>query len=172
VKKLIDILEGINIIETIGNDDVNISKISFDSRDVDDATLFVAVKGTTSDGHDFIESTIQNGAITILCENLPKKINTKITYVKVKDSVKALGNASSNFYNNPSRKLKLVGITGTNGKTTIATLLYQTFKELGYKTGLISTIENYIDKKQIPSSLTLFTEFIFSLFNTSVISDL
>jgi UDP-N-acetylmuramoyl-L-alanyl-D-glutamate--2,6-diaminopimelate ligase len=128
--------------------------ICFDSRKVEQGFLFVAVKGTTSDGHDFIDKAISLGAIVIVCENLPETVNERITYVAVKDSSHALGIIASNFYGNPSEKLKLVGVTGTNGKTTTVTLLYQLFSSMGHRAGLISTVENRIIDQVIPSTHT------------------
>jgi len=148
------IIENIDAIEIIGNDKVDISDIQFDSRQIAKNSLFVAVRGYNVDGHNFIEKAIELGASVILCEALPQNINNKITYIKVNDSSDALGKIAANFYNNPTNNLRIVGVTGTNGKTTIATLLYKTFKKIGYKVGLISTIENYIDDEIIPSTHT------------------
>lgn len=116
--------------------------------------MFVAVRGTTSDGHQFIGKAIDSGAVAIVCERLPEHLVKKTTYIQVADSAEALGWAASNFHGRPSEKLKLVGITGTNGKTTTATLLYDLFLALGYKTGLISTIENKVNKRSIKSTHT------------------
>jgi UDP-N-acetylmuramoyl-L-alanyl-D-glutamate--2,6-diaminopimelate ligase len=131
-----------------------VSGICFDSRKVKEGFLFVAVKGTTSDGHDFIRKAIELGATVIVCENLPESINEKITYVAVKDSAQALGIIASNFYGNPSERLRLVGVTGTNGKTTTVTLLYQLLSSMGHRAGLISTVENRIIDQVIPSTHT------------------
>jgi UDP-N-acetylmuramoyl-L-alanyl-D-glutamate--2,6-diaminopimelate ligase len=133
---------------------VAVTGVSFDSRKVKPGHLFVAVKGTLSDGHEYIKKAIDLGAVAIVCEKLPETINEKIVYVTVKSSAQALGIISSNFSGNPSEKIKLIGITGTNGKTTTATLLYQLFGQMGYVTGLISTVENRIDKEVIPSTHT------------------
>ncbi len=116
--------------------------------------MFIAVKGLTVDGHEFIDQTIKNGAAAIVCEEIPKRIHKGITYLKVKDSGEALGIIASNFYDQPSSKLKLVGITGTNGKTTTATLLYKLFIKLGYKAGLLSTVNNQINGKIYPATHT------------------
>ncbi len=148
------IIENIDVIEIIGNDKIEISDIQFDSRQIAKNSLFVAVRGYNVDGHSFIEKAIELGSSVILCEELPQNINNKITYIKVNDSSDTLGKIAANFYNNPTSNLRIVGITGTNGKTTIATLLYKTFKKLGYKVGLISTIENFIDDEIIPSTHT------------------
>ena len=149
-----DILYGVALEQVVGSTEVEILNLVFDSRKVTLQSLFIAVKGTVSDGHQFIASTIEKGAKVIVCEDLPLEFVDGISYVKVKDSAKALGIISANFFQHPSKKLKLVGVTGTNGKTTVATLLYKLFRELGYKTGLISTVENQINDKTIPSTHT------------------
>ena len=154
MKKIDDILKGIDIISLKGDKKVIISNIEFDSRNVIAGSLFVAVKGYKSDGHDFIDSAIASGATAILCENLPKNTVGNVCWIKTSDSAKALGEAASNFYGNPSSSLKLVGVTGTNGKTTIATLLYNMFMKLGYKCGLFSTVCNYINGKELPATHT------------------
>lgn len=122
--------------------------IAFDSREVKANDLFVAQKGLLSDGHQFIDNAIELGAITIICESLPENLNSEITYVEVENSNTALAIIASNFFENPSSKLKLIGITGTNGKTTIASLLYDLFQNAGYKTGLLSTVKIMVDKKR------------------------
>jgi|ERR1019366_8576996 UDP-N-acetylmuramoyl-L-alanyl-D-glutamate--2,6-diaminopimelate ligase len=154
MKLLKDILYKVRIVEVIGSTNVAITAISFDSRKIEKDSLFVATKGTQSDGHKYIEETISKGAIAVLCEELPKKINEKITYIKVSDTTAALGIVASNFYDNPSESLLLVGVTGTNGKTTIVTLLFNLFKKLGYKAGLISTVKNQINNELFPSTHT------------------
>ncbi len=154
MKLLKDILYKVSLMEVVGSTNVAITAISFDSRKIEKDSLFAAVKGTKSDGHVFIGSTISGGAIAILCEELPNEINERITYIKVKDTTLALGIIASNFYDNPSEKIKLVGITGTNGKTTTGTLLFNLFKKLGYKTGLLSTVKNQINNDIIPSVYT------------------
>jgi UDP-N-acetylmuramoyl-L-alanyl-D-glutamate--2,6-diaminopimelate ligase len=144
-----------------GATDVAIAKIEFDSRKVESNTAFVAIKGTLSDGHDYIEKAIALGANVIVCEQFPETIVQGITYVQVKDTNEALAYLSANFYDNPSEKIKLVGVTGTNGKTTIASLLYQLFKKAGYKVGLLSTVKIMVDTEEFkathttPDSLTL-----------------
>ena len=145
--KIDEILTGIDIVSLSGTKNRVISGIEFDSRKVKKDSLFVAVKGYKSNGHDFIDSAISSGATAIICENLPKDADKNICWIKTDDSAKALGLAASNFYGNPSSSLKLVGVTGTNGKTTIATLLYRMFTRLGYKCGLFSTVCNYINEK-------------------------
>lgn len=154
MKKLNDILEDVQLIETIGKIPIEISSVEFDSRKVSDSSLFAATRGTQVDGHTFIDKAIDSGASVILCEEFPGKINESIAYLKVENSQKALGIISSNWFGQPSRSLKLVGVTGTNGKTTISTLLHQLFLDLGYEAGLISTIENKIGKNILPSTHT------------------
>ena len=152
--KINNIIENIKIKSVTDNSDYQIESLAFDSRKVEKDSLFVAVKGTQSDGHQYINQCIESGAICIVCEELPQKLNEKVCYIEVEDSSRALGQISSLFYANPSANLKLVGVTGTNGKTTIATLLYNLFENLGYKTGLLSTVENYIHKTVIKASHT------------------
>lgn len=153
-KLLKDILYKTGIEELVGNTSIAIAKVCFDSREVVEESVFVAVAGTNIDGHQFIEKTIQQGAVAIICEELPEKLHEGITYVKVKSSAAALGIIAANFYDNPSNELTLVGVTGTNGKTTTATLLHQLFIQLGYKAGLLSTVVNKIGKVEIPSTHT------------------
>ncbi len=148
------ILAGIDIVSFSGDKKRNIENIVFDSRNVTANSLFVAVKGSKSDGHDYIKSALGSGASAILCETLPANPDKKVCWIKTGDSAKALGQASSNFYGRPSSSLKLVGVTGTNGKTTIATLLYRMFTGLGYKCGLFSTVCNYIIDNELPATHT------------------
>lgn len=154
MKQLAEILEKIDVVEIIGSTDKMISQISFDSRATLPGGLFVAVQGTRVDGHNYIHQAIEKGAKTIVCEKLPEKTDDKLTYIRTNDTAKALGIISHNFYNKPSERLKLVGVTGTNGKTTIVTLLYKLFSELGNKTGLLSTISNVVVDKQYASTHT------------------
>lgn len=151
--QLQELLYGVKIIELVGSTDVFVNAINFDSRNVVKDDVFVAVKGTLSNGHDYIDNTIKSGASVIVCEILPI-IQAKVTYIRVEDSSFALGILAANFYENPSSNLKLVGITGTNGKTTIATLLYKLFKDLGFKTGLISTVENFVHEEKVTATHT------------------
>lgn len=153
-KNLADLLKNIGKYELSGNLQVIISSIVFDSRKVEKQSLFVAVNGTVSDGHLYINQAIENGAVAIMCERLPEQLTENITYILIENTALGLGIISSEFYNNPSHNLKLVGITGTNGKTTTVTLLYNTFKSLGYKVGLLSTISNKIHEKEIPATHT------------------
>lgn len=149
-----DILYQAGIIEVAGSLDKSISSIEFDSRKVKKGSLFIATKGTQVDGHDYIDKAIKSGAIAVVCEQMPADPLPNITYAITKNSSKALGQIASNFYDNPSDKLKLVGVTGTNGKTTIVTLLYQLFMALGYGVGLLSTINNRINNRTINSTHT------------------
>jgi len=154
MKLLSDILYKAGIEEVIGSTNVAVRSICFDSRKVEKDSLFVASIGTQVDGHSFISKAIDAGAIAIVCERIPEIRKDNVSYVRVKESNRALGIIASNFYGNPSSKLKLIGITGTNGKTTVATLLYNLFQSLGHKTGLISTVESKIGKEKIDSTLT------------------
>ena len=154
MKILKDILFKVSLEEISGNTHLLIARVQFDSRKVGTGDVFVAVNGTQSDGHKFIPQAIANGATAIVAEHLPEKLNPEITYVKVGNSAKALGIIASNFYDNPSQKLQLVGVTGTNGKSTTVTLLYRLFSKMGYKTGLISTIQNVIGTVQAQASHT------------------
>jgi len=149
-----DILYKVSLVSASGDMEREIKSIAFDSRKVEKGSLFVAVKGTQADGHDYIGSAVKAGAEAIVCEKLPDNITDEITYVAVKNSAAALGMIASNFYGNPGSKLKLVGITGTNGKTTVATLLFHLFRKMGYPAGLLSTVHNQIDEKIIPASHT------------------
>ena len=152
--KLKDILTNCNLLELVGEKDRDIEAIAFDSRKVAQGTMFFAVRGTQVDGHDYIGKAVESGATAIVCETLPKEIEENVTYIQVENSAYALGVAASNFFGNPSEKLRLVGVTGTNGKTTIATLLYRLFTDAGYPSGLLSTIENIIGREVIPSTHT------------------
>jgi UDP-N-acetylmuramoyl-L-alanyl-D-glutamate--2,6-diaminopimelate ligase len=144
-----------------GSTDVAVEAIDFDSRKIAVNTVFVAIRGTVSNGHDFIDKAISQGATAVICDELSANLLPQITYVKVKDTNVALALMAANFYNNPSQKLQLVGITGTNGKTTIASLLYQLFKKAGYKVGLLSTVKIMVDEVEYkathttPDSLTI-----------------
>ena len=154
MKLLKDILYKAGIVEVVGSTNVAIMSMSFDSRKIEKDSLFVAVKGTQSDGHVYIKDVTGKGAIAVLCQDFPEELSEKITYVKVKDTTIALGIVAANFYDNPSEKIKLVGVTGTNGKTTTVTLLFNLFKKLGYKTGLLSTVKNQINSDVILSTHT------------------
>jgi UDP-N-acetylmuramoyl-L-alanyl-D-glutamate--2,6-diaminopimelate ligase len=152
--KLQDLLYGVSIKSLVGKPTIEVSDMAFDSRLVNFGTMFFAIKGTVADGHLYIEQSINAGASVIVCESMPADLSPEITYVQVENAAHDLGIISSNFYENPSAKLKLVGITGTNGKTTIATLLFQLFRGLNYNVGLISTVQNQINEKIIPATHT------------------
>lgn len=145
MKILKNILYKVAIESTKGSTDIRINKIEFDSRNVIESDVFVAINGTISNGHNFIDKAIQLGATTIICEQYPLEIHDGITYIQVLDTNSALAHLATNFFDNPSAKLKLIGITGTNGKTTIASLLYQLYKKAGYKVGLLSTVKILVD---------------------------
>lgn len=151
LNKLITVLDHPEI---FGNPEIKIKDIQSDSRKVTEGTLFVAVKGTAVDGHTFIEGAIAKGAVAVVCEEMPDLPEPSAVIVSVKDSAKALGLMLSEWYDRPSGKLTLVGVTGTNGKTTIATLLYEMFRMMGHKVGLISTVCNYIDGEAVPTEHT------------------
>ena len=152
--KLNELLKNITPIKIIGNDDVEITGVNIDSRRIKAGHLFVAMKGTQVDGHQFIGKAIELGAISVLCEDLPEALQEGITYVQVESTEDAVGKVATLFYGDPSHKLKLVGVTGTNGKTTIATLLYNMFRKFGHKVGLLSTVCNYIDDVEVPADHT------------------
>ena len=152
--ELKDILYKVSLTSSYGDMSVDVEGICFDSRKVRPGFLFIAIKGTQSDGHEYIAKAIELGAIAVVCEKLPDTVTDKITFASVKNSGQALGIIASNFFGNPSEKMKLTGVTGTNGKTTVATLLYKLFAALGHRSGLISTVENRIVDQVIPSTHT------------------
>lgn len=154
MKPLKDILFGVSLTAVSGSTGVMVNTICFDSRKVAKGSVFVAIKGTLTDGHKFIDKAISAGANSIVCEKLPGDLINDITYVEVLDANQALAIMASNFYDNPSKNLKLVGVTGTNGKTTVSSLLYQLFKKAGYKVGLLSTIRIMVDNREFPTSHT------------------
>ena len=152
--KLSELLKNVKTIAIHGNTDVEVKGVNIDSRKIEDGHLFIAMKGTQVDGHKFIGKAVESGAVAVLLEDMPENLDEKITYIQVASTEEAAGKVATMFYGEPSRKLKLIGATGTNGKTTIATLLYELFRELGYKVGLLSTVCNYIDDKEVPASHT------------------
>ena len=154
MKKLNDILYKVPIEGIFGNPKVKVSSITFDSRKIKKNSLFIAQKGTKSDGNQFISQAIKNGAIAIVCESIPDLPNANITFILVKNASKALGIISSNFFSNPSKELSLIGITGTNGKTTIVSLLYELFSSLGLESGLISTVKVKFSNKEFENKYT------------------
>ena len=152
--KLEEILNGIHVAEIKGNITKEISGLEIDSRKIESGHMFVAVRGTQTDGHAYIGKAIEKGASVIVCETFPDNIDSDVTYIKVNDTEEVVGKLATAFYGHPTSKLKLIGVTGTNGKTTIATLLYNMFRLFGYKVGLISTVCNYIDDESIPTEHT------------------
>lgn len=161
MKQLKSILYKVPIEAVHGSTDVIVSKVEFDSRKIQFNDVFVAINGSISDGHEYIDKALKLGAIVIVCEKFPPTLVNGVTYIKVKDSNEALAYLAANYYENPSEKIRLVGITGTNGKTTIASLLYQLFIKAGYKVGLLSTVKIMVDKNEFktthttPDSLTI-----------------
>ena len=149
-----DILYKVKLLSVSGNTDREVKQVEFDSRKVEKDALFVAVKGTQTDGHQYINKAIELGATAIICEVLPEELADGVVYIQTDNSAKALGIVASNFYGNPSTKLKLVAVTGTNGKTTSVTLLHQLFRSLGYNVGLLSTVQNQINEEIIPATHT------------------
>lgn len=154
MKSLKDILFGVSIESVYGSTAVEVATIEFDSRKVSSQSLFVAIRGTVADGHDFIEKATDQGVKALVCEALPENRLSTCTYVVVQDSKKALAILAANFYDNPSQHLTLVGVTGTNGKTTIASLLYDLFKKAGYKTGLLSTVKILVNSNEFQATHT------------------
>ena len=154
MKALADLVWKIPIVSILGDVNIPISSVCFDSRKAEPGTLFVAIRGTTDDGHKYIPNVIRNGVSAIVCEEMPDSIRQDITYVITGDSSLALGLICSELYGRPSRKLTLIGVTGTNGKTTTATLLYQLFRKLGHNAGLISTVAYYVNDKKSEASHT------------------
>lgn len=152
--QLKNILYKIPLLATAGSMEADITNLTMDSRKVGPGSLFVAVRGTLTDGHNFIDKAVEQGASAILCEELPTKTNPAVTYVQAQNSARTMGLVAANFYGQPSKKLKLVGVTGTNGKTSVATLLFRLFRGLGYRCGLLSTVQNQIDDQVIPATHT------------------
>lgn len=154
MKILKDILYKVAIEAIKGSTDIAINKMDFDSRKIEANDVFIAIRGSISDGHDYIETAIQQGAVAIVCDTFPETITKGITYVQVKDTNSAVAFMAANYFGDPSQDLKLVGITGTNGKTTIASLLYQLFKKAGFKVGLLSTVKILVDEKEYKATHT------------------
>lgn len=149
-----ELLKTVGRYEITGSEEIEINGIEIDSRNINEGNAFIAIKGTQADGHNYIGKAIELGASAVVCENLPETTADNVTYVTVNDTEDAVGKIATTFYGNPTDKLDLVGVTGTNGKTTIATLLYNMFRAFGYKVGLISTVCNYIDNEAIPTEHT------------------
>ena len=154
MKLLKDILYKAGLQQVVGTTNVAIESICFDSRSVEPLSLFVAIRGTQVDGHKFIEQAVEQGATAVVCEELPTETSDEVTYVTVQNSSEALGYIACNFFDHPSKDMKVVGVTGTNGKTSVATLLHQLFQSLGYKCGLLSTVTNKIGKESIAATHT------------------
>lgn len=152
--KLNELLNGCKTLCIVGETDIDINGVNIDSRQIKPGHLFIALKGTQTDGHTYIGKAIELGAAAILCEDMPEDLSNGITYIQVKSTTDVVGKAATVFYGNPSEKIKLVGVTGTNGKTTIATLLYNMFRAMGHKCGLLSTVCNYIDGEAVAASHT------------------
>ena len=152
--KLSELLKNVEVLNTLGDVDVEITGVNIDSRRIEAGHLFVAIPGTVTDGHNFIPKAIEQGAVAVLCEYFPNKREPGVTYITVDSTESCVGEVATQFYGDPSRKLKLVGVTGTNGKTTIATLLYNMFRKFGHKCGLLSTVCNYIEDEAIPADHT------------------
>ena len=152
--KLKDVLRKVKPLETIGSMETEITDVQIDSRKVKKGSLFIAERGTQTDGHVFIPAAVKNGAAAVVCETMPEEIDGNTVFVRLESTEAAAGPIATQFYGDPSRKLKLVGVTGTNGKTTIATLLYNMFRKFGYKCGLCSTVCNYIDEEAVPADHT------------------
>lgn len=152
--KLFDIIKSLNALQIKGDVEIDITDVQFDSRKINKGSMFIAVSGTQNDGHAFIDKAIELGASAVICEQVPENASSSVCWVKVADSAEILGLVASVFYGRPSENLKLVGVTGTNGKTTTATLLYRLYKELGYKTGLVSTVEYRVDDKVLDATHT------------------
>ena len=152
--KLSELLKNVETLNIVGDAEVEITGVNIDSRRIEKGHLFVAIPGTVTDGHKFIPKAIELGAVAVLCENIPEEKAEGVTYIQVASTEDAVGKVATLFYGDPSRKLKLVGVTGTNGKTTIATLLYNMFRKFGHKCGLLSTVCNYIEGEAIPADHT------------------
>ena len=152
--KLKELLKSIKPLNIIGNEEIDITGVNIDSRCIKNGHLFIAMRGTQVDGHQFISKAIELGANTILCEEIPSELNPEVTYIQVASTEDSVGKVATSFYGDPSRKVKLIGVTGTNGKTTIATLLYNMFRKMGHKCGLLSTVCNYIEDEVLPTSHT------------------
>lgn len=152
--KLKDLVNKVDLLELVGDDNVNVTGVNIDSRLVKDGDMFIAVKGTAADGHAYIGKAIELGAKVIVCEDMPAPKVDGVTYIQIQNTEQSVGQIATNFYGDPTSKLKLVGVTGTNGKTTIATVLYNMFRSMGHKVGLLSTVCNYIDGEAIPTEHT------------------
>lgn len=149
-----ELLKGIKTLQIIGSTDTDVTDIHIDSRSIRPGHMFVAMRGTQVDGHAYIEKAIAQGAVAVVCEDLPEAQRDDITYIQVAHTDEAVGILATTFYGEPSRKVKLIGVTGTNGKTTIATLLYNMFRQFGHRCGLLSTVCNYIEDEAVAADHT------------------
>jgi UDP-N-acetylmuramoyl-L-alanyl-D-glutamate--2,6-diaminopimelate ligase len=154
VKTIAELIQHSSVKQVIGDTQLTVLHLTYDSRNVGEGSLFFAVKGTQVDGHTFIQSVIEKGAAAIVCETLPATLDETVTYIQVNNTSEAMANIAAEFYNHSSRKLKLTAVTGTNGKTTVATLLFKLFRSFGYNVGLLSTVQNQINEEIIPSTHT------------------
>lgn len=154
MKRISTLLRGVQVLARASAEEAQIAALSYDSRSVEPCSCFFAVRGTATDGHRFIPMAVERGAVAVVCQTLPEELHPEVAYVVVEDSEQAMAEMASAFYDHPSRELKLVGITGTNGKTTTATLLYELVRKLGYRAGLISTVVYKVDDREIPSTHT------------------
>ena len=152
--KLNELLKGVSVLQVVGDTDVTVTGVCFDSRKAKQGSVFVAQKGTNSDGHAYIEQVIQEGVSVVVCQDMPTDVRSSVCYIQVESSDEALGLLACNWNDNPSKKLKLIGVTGTNGKTTIATLLYDVFRTFGHKVGLLSTVSYHINDAVFPATHT------------------
>lgn len=152
--KLENLVSGLSVLEVKGDLEREILGVNIDSRMVGEGHLFIAVKGTVVDGHAYIGKAVEQGAVAIVCESVPEDADEKVTYIRVENSEQVVGQIATTFYGNPTSKLRLVGVTGTNGKTTIATVLYDMFRKMGHKAGLLSTVVNYVDDEAVPTEHT------------------
>ncbi len=149
-----DLIQFVPNAQVIGNNLTTVLHLTYNSREVSEGSMFFAIKGTQVDGHNYINEVIEKGVAAVVCEELPKEINSTVTYIKVNNTSEAMGKIAAAFYDNPSKKLKLIAITGTNGKTTVATLLFRLFRSFGHHVGLLSTVQNQIDETVIPATHT------------------
>lgn len=154
MKRISTLLRGVQVLARAGAEEAQIAALCYDSRSVEPGSCFFAVRGTATDGHRFIPMAVERGAVAVVCQTLPEELHPTVAYVVVEDSERTMAEMASAFYDHPSRELKLVGITGTNGKTTTATLLYELVRKLGYRAGLISTVVYKVDDREIPSTHT------------------
>ncbi len=152
--KLSTLTINIDILDVKGDKNKDITGVCIDSRKVEAGNMFIAVRGSQADGHNYIAKAVELGAVTIICEEFPEDINPEVTYIKVANTESVVGNIATAFFGNPSARMRIVGVTGTNGKTTIATVLYNMFRHMGHKVGLISTVVNYIDGEAVPTEHT------------------